>query len=249
MNQNAEPIQILFHSKNGIKSNINNSAEVDFYFNTIAGDNQTHIYLKPIHVTIPYSFYQTNSTNNYLRYTINNSITNIYIPEGNYNINDLISYLKLNMNGFTITYNRINNKLTFTHSTNDFLISPFSTCLKFLGLKNTLNSTNRTLQSEFPITVLSTHCICIYTTIHTSFLNTSQGEKIQNLLLTIPIDINPNGVIIYKDNLSSINTNDNLFNSIGFRLCDENGNLLNLNGMEWSILFELQFVDFVSDNI
>ena len=56
-NYNNDPIQILFHSKNGIKSN-GNSSEVDFYFNTIEADNQTHIYIKVLHATIPYSFYQ-----------------------------------------------------------------------------------------------------------------------------------------------------------------------------------------------
>jgi len=247
-NFNAEPIQILFNSKNGIKSN-NKSSEVDFYFNTIEQDNQTHIYLKVLNVNIPYTFYQTNNYNNYLRYIVNNVIYNLIIPEGNYNINDLVNYLKTNMTNFNITYNKINNKLTFTHSQYDFTISNISTCLKFLGLRNNLNSVGRILISECPITVLSTHCICIYTTLHTSFINTSQGEKNKNLLISIPIDVNPYSVIIYNSNSSyGINTYDNIFNSIGFKLCDEDGNIIDLNGMDWSILLELEFIDFVDDS-
>jgi len=89
----------------------------------------------------------------------------------------------------------------------------------------------------------------IYNITH-KFLNTSQGENNKNLLLSIPIDVKPNSVIIYKTNSEhALNTNDNIFNSIGFKLCDEEGNIIDLNGMEWSILLELTFIDFVNDNI
>ena len=87
-----------------------------------------HIYLSVQNCVIPYSFYNISSSNNTLIYVINSTNYNISIPIGNYNINQMIAALLLLMPGFTITYNNINNTLTFNYS-QDFQFNSNSTIL------------------------------------------------------------------------------------------------------------------------
>ena len=115
----AESYQIYLNSKYAT-SYYNNTYK--FSLNTLEIDEGHYIYLSVVHVSIPYSFYNVHENNNRLEYISNNSGYVINIPVSNYNINQLISYLSSAMPSFTITYSNQTNKITFKHSTYDFII-------------------------------------------------------------------------------------------------------------------------------
>ena len=83
---------------------------------------------------IPYSFYNINSSYNVLKYSFDGvTINTLRIPIGNYNVNNLETILKSNLlSGFSVLYNSIQNKLTFTNSTTEFMFMSSSTCLQIL---------------------------------------------------------------------------------------------------------------------
>ena len=88
--------------------------------------------------TCPISFYIINDTNNMLAISVNNgNVQNLFIPNGNYNVNTFISaLLTILPAGFYVTLNNITNKLTLTHSTYDFVITAQSTIGPIMGFGN-----------------------------------------------------------------------------------------------------------------
>ena len=77
------------------------------------------VYASVQNAIIPYSFYNVNSNNNTLMYTVNGgSVQTLNITEGNYNVNTLITAITSAIPAFTITYSNSTNFLTFTHSKN-----------------------------------------------------------------------------------------------------------------------------------
>ena len=65
------------------------------------------------------------------------SVTNttVYISTGNYNANQLATYLSQNLPNTTVLYNSITNKFTFFNSVNDFkILSQYTTCQFLIGI-------------------------------------------------------------------------------------------------------------------
>ena len=144
-----ESIQIYLNSKNA-DAYINGASDCEFNLPLIEIPDGFHIYLSVVSCLIPFSFYNINNSNNNLYYSFDSStMTNLTIPIGNYNVNDLVKYFKSNMVGFTISYNQNSNKLTFSHSLNNFMFMSNSTCLSILGFNDntTVISTSLSLTS------------------------------------------------------------------------------------------------------
>jgi hypothetical protein len=115
------------------------------------------IYLSILNASIPYSFFNVDYFNNLLVYSVGGADITINIPEGNYNVNTLRTYLLSVMTGFTITYNSLNNSFTFTHSTNEFIFKETSTCFEILGLDENVEHTS------FGRVLISTNSINLFT--------------------------------------------------------------------------------------
>ena len=79
----SESFQIYLNSSNA-DSIVNNSYTFILPNLEIADGN--YIYLSVQYASIPYSFYNINSTNNLLNYTLNSVSYSITITSGNYNI-------------------------------------------------------------------------------------------------------------------------------------------------------------------
>jgi hypothetical protein len=143
-----DSIQIHLSSKNGT---FNNSLLNDVTFNLpiIEVPSEYQLYLSIEHAVIPYSFYNIDNNNNYLKIITDNETINLYITPGNYNVYNLMDYLNLNLINFVITYNSITNKYTFTNTLYNFSINSSSTCLNLLGFK--LNSNDNTSVNKFLI--------------------------------------------------------------------------------------------------
>lgn len=255
-----EPMLIHLNSNYADVKLNNLSSDVGFYFQNIESNPQVHIYLRVLDIVIPYSFYQINSSNNFL--VVQKSQGNnayISITQGNYNVYQLITELKTqfsnNFLDMNVTYNEITNKFTFTlthlggPNYQEFTFKKSSTCLKVLGFDNTdTSSTLQVLTSTNTINLQPSNYIMIHTNLYTSYINKSQSANLQNLFISIPINTPPNSLIVFQPSSNSaINTYDNLFNTIYFQLTDEYGNKIDLNGQDWSITLELLFFDYVND--
>ena len=235
-----------------------NSQYADYYFNgasdceyvlpLIEIPDGFHIYLSVVSCLIPYSFYNINSSNNILKYSFDGvTINTLIIPIGNYNVNNLVTILKSNLlSGFSVIYNSIQNKLTFTHTTNEFMFMSSSTCLQILGFNNsTISSISLSLTSVNCVNVYSIRTIQVNSNLITYNVNKLQKNNFC-ILCSIPISCTPFSLIEY---VNRTNFKTNLFlnrlSNIKIKLTDDNGNLINLNGCHYSLTLQLDVVSFI----
>ena len=239
----AESYQIYLNSKYA-NSHLNNTYK--FSLNTLEIDEGHYIYLSIVHVSIPYSFYNVHENNNRLEYICNNLGYVINIPVSNYNINQLISYLSSAMPSFTITYSSKTNKITFKHSTHDFIILSSSTCYRILGFNENKSYISElfTLVSENCINLMTINSIFLLSNLLTYNISSSIPNS-QNILCQVPVNNGPNSLIHYY-NKNGFRTNLFLkyINDISLRLVDEYNNDINLNGLHFRVTLQLDVEPF-----
>jgi len=240
-----------------------NSLSADYYVNGLTSNctwnlsgiieapQQSTLYVSVVHANIPYAFYNINSTNNRLDYTVNGQNVYLTIDVGNYNASQLASYFTKNMANFTCTYNSITNKFTFENSLYDFTFSEYSSCLDMLGFVNIplyLTSILKRLVSSYCVDLNTKKCICISSNNWQTNNINSMDISSRNVLLSIPINSAPYSNIVYVNN-SDMKSNlyTNIIQSISLKLTDQNSNIIDLNGCNWSISLEFSVVDFVTD--
>jgi len=239
----SESFQIYLNSTNA--DNINNNI-YNFILPNLEIADENYIYLSVQYASIPYSFYNINTINNVLIYTLNLVNYTVTITPGNYNITQLVTFLKSNMSGFTISYNSITNKMTFSHSTYNFTFLSTSTCQEILGFKTNTNYTSTTLSliSLNCVSLIPIKCINIVSNLLTYNINKSNPNN-QSILCCMPITTQPNSIIEYKNNN---NFRSNLFinqiSNITIKLTDQNNNILNLNGLDFFLTIQLDIEKF-----
>jgi hypothetical protein len=194
---------------------------------------------------IPYSFYNVNSTNDELVYSVNGeSQTLINITHQNYNVNTLKKKLLSHLGGnFTISYNSNKNKYTFTHSMYNFVFESSSNCFELLGFTDNSDnaSTNSILFSSNSCNLFTIRNL--YITSNNFILNNinSINANQTNILISIPINSVANSMIsysnIYNSN-SQINHVDNLTN-LHITIVDQDNSVIKLNNCHWSLTLEL----------
>ncbi len=203
-----------------------------------------HLHLSVQSVSIPYSFYNVSDYNNILMYSTHTGTYSIFIPTGNYNIASLLTTLQTLLTTFTISYDKIKNKLTFRNSI-DFTFLMVSTCFELIGLSMiNQSSSSLTLTSDFVCNISSVRHLCIATNFTTNNINKALPNE-RNILAHVPVSVAPNEVISYlnygnyKCNLFS-----NIMDHIVIKILDHKGNLINLNGAEWSMTLQIDIVDY-----
>lgn len=244
----VETLQIHLNSEDAIKSysSGNNYLEFNLRYFEIPSDHT--IYLSVHHAVIPYSFYDVNANNNILCYVLSGSVITLTIPIGNYTSNSLLSVLKSLIPNLTITYSTITNKFTFSHPTLNFsFLNTFSTCFSLLGFsKNDQLSVGKVLISNQMVNLKSTRCICVHSTFRTDNISTSSSLN-TSIICSIPINVSPYSLITYKNHSNyKVNLHTNIFNSVVIRLMDQNGVAIDFNNAPWSIVLQLDIIDFVN---
>ena len=242
-----ESFQLHLSSQNADKIYSNNNCDVEFYLPVIEIPSQYHIYISVQHAVIPFTFYNVNSSNNVLKYVVGaGSTLTLTIPEGNYNINTLKTYLLTNLGNFSVTYNSTNNKFTFTHNTSNFIFLATSTCLTLLGFLSQDNtSSSLSLVSNRAVNLSPVRCICISTNLKTFNINKTAVNN-QSIICSIPITTPPYSIITYQNpNGFRVNTYTNIISNLAIQLKDQTGQLLDLNGANWSLSLQFDIVDFV----
>jgi hypothetical protein len=93
--------------------------------------------------------------------------------------------------------------------------------------------------------LLSKQYICIQSNLITGNINNSSDSE-SNILVSIPVLQNPYSLIVYN-NIGNFKTNlySNTLSYVNLKIVDQNNNLLNLNGCNWSCTLQLDVVNFV----
>jgi len=244
-----ENFQLHLSSNFADKIYSNNNADTEFYLPLIEIPSQYHLHVNVVHASIPFTFYNINSSNNVLNYSIEGTNYSFIIAQGNYNVVNLKDYLMSNLPGFIITYSPITNKYTFTQNYYGFSFLNTSTCLNILGFsQQTITSNGTSLTSTQSVNLNPIRCVCICSDLPSSNISLNSKNK-NNILCSIPITTQPNSIITYLNhNNFKINTYANVLSSIRIQLMDQDGNLLNLNGTNWSMTIQFDVIDFVDDN-
>jgi hypothetical protein len=244
---NIETIQIHLHSKDANSYNNNSLSDCNFYLPVLELPLQHTIMLSVQSVVIPYTFYNINSTNNTLIYTVNGNVNILTISSGNYNAINLATFLTTSMSNFSVKYNAITNKFTFTNMLYDFAFSASTTCFTILGIiSDVLTSTNKIYTSSNCANLLSNMCICIQSNLPTGNINSSKVSE-GNILCSFPVETPPYSLITYKNN-NSFKTNlySNTISYINIRVCDHLNQLIDLNGCHFNLTLQIDVVDFVN---
>jgi hypothetical protein len=157
-----------------------------------------------------------------------------------------MKYLNTNLNNITVSYNSTQNTFTFTHPSLSISFLNSSTCLGLLGFSSQPVSA-LSITSSQSINLATVHCICISTNLETNNINMTSGLKnTRNVICSIPVDVAPNGLIIYKPhNNFKVNTFTNIISNLNIKLEDQNGNQLDLNGLDWSMSIQFDIINFV----
>ena len=242
---NLDSIQIHLNSKYADKYVNGSVSDCEFNLPMIEIPAQHYIYISVQNATIPYTWYNIDSTNNTLIYHVEGAYYALQITQGNYNANQLASFLAKNMSGtFTVSYDIITNKFTFTNP-NNFVINSTSTCLGILGFPpDELYSTSilKSLKSYTMVNLLNKSAVYIQSNLLTGNIN--NNSKAEGTILTsIPINCPPYSLITYNNfNGFKSNLYSNNISFINIKIVDENNTLMNLNGCYWNITLQLDIV-------
>jgi len=237
-------------SSNNVDSRNDNTYIFYIPSGSILAESQEHIYISVQTAVFPYTFYNINEHNNKLRYDVApySIIHTLLVPIGNYTIKDLVSYLNSNMENFNVSYDRIYNKLTFTNlSSTNFRFYPESKIYGVFGFTKGLTyySSDGILESSNAVNLYSIQYINVKLNINTNNI-TKYNTNDRNIICSIPVNVNPYGVINYKnDNNFMVNTFRNELTEIIIQFTDQNGYDINFNGVQWSLVLQLDIINFV----
>ena len=240
-----ETINLFLNSKTANKYIDNNTSDCIFYMPVIQIPKHRKVYCSVQIAMVPHSFYNINSTNNTLKYTINGGgEQTLNITVGNYNVNTLMTFITSSISNLTITYSSSTNKLTFTHSLYDFTFESTSTCFEAIGFTDgyTYSSTSSVLTSDISLNLFTTRNIYVCSdNFQINNINNSTPNK-TNILCSIPIDASHHSMISYSNVYGVRNMIHHVYNltQLHIKLTDQDGNVLNLNGCHWSITLLLE---------
>tara|TARA_R100000084_G_C4650561_1_gene149433 strand:- start:1700 stop:2362 length:663 start_codon:yes stop_codon:yes gene_type:complete len=173
------------------------------------------------------------------------------LTKANYNSSTLISEITAQLalqsvTDIAITYSGTTGKLTFTKTSGTFSINGSSTISKVLGFieGTTYNSVAQVITAPNPLNLLGILKIKIQShALNTISFDSAGGNTNKNILAVLPIEVGNFGLIQY-DNLSNLEIplNVKMINAIDIQLYGDDGNLINFNGIDWSISLVLNVI-------
>jgi hypothetical protein len=195
------------------------------------------------HCEIPNSFYIINYTNNLL--VINN--TRYIITVGNYYVRTFINFLiAILPTTFTISYNSISNKLTFTNTSIITINSSLSTINKIIGLSNT--DLIGALSYDLPYVVNFLPIPRInFKSNYFKFNNYNTTDKTSDLFLSLQNNTGQLNMINYiNQTQTEFLLQDTSKTTFNINVMDDYNNLINFNNIDWTmtLIFKIDFIDF-----
>ena len=213
-------------------------------------DRVTRIYVES--AQIPFTYYTTNALNNVFETSLGTTI----ISNGNYNSGNIATALKNGLDAdapggapWTVSFSQITFKLTITASVAFSIITTTpNTMAHILGF-NADTGLNLTQVGDGAIDLSGPRYLVIKSSLigeNRSF-TTAVAPMVssRDIIHTVPVNTNPGGVILDiapEPRYNILGFKTSFQTNIDFRLEDDQGNLINLNGNHWSVqfIFELR---------
>lgn len=201
------------------------------------------------------SFYNINRYNNVFYYGLASggySQNTVTIPQKNYNISTLVSYLNTSVgNGFEFSYDETTLKMTITNSEEFRLFAGANNVLKVLGFSNTLQqSVSNALTSNNVVNLLGIQMI--YILINNLSFNSigvkDSTRQLRNTLINIPVTAIQGDTQLYSaQNSNRHKLFDKAISLLEIKIVDENGNEIDFNGVSWYLSLQLVFT-YIKEN-
>lgn len=245
--EHIESIQIYLNSRYANETVSDNTANCIYYLPVIEIPDGHHIYLSLQNANIPYSFYSISSIDNTFSWGLVGDPPSVYyVAPGNYNITQFIDVIKTAMGAsYTITYSSITSKILITHSTSNFIIYA-ATINHVLGFSKTTNTTSAAnlLYGRDCVNLNQIRAINVEINFPTYNVNVATPYE-NSILATIPVYVAPFSIITYQ-NANNFRTNlyVNKLDQIQIRLLSNDGNLIDLNGINYQMTLQLDCVKF-----
>jgi hypothetical protein len=238
---------ITLNSADANKNNGSFLSSVMFPFSQILSDEIDILYttIGVLSAQIPISYYVINESNDLLIFKHGSDVSkNLFISHGNYNAYSFATALQTAFSElgytFTISTSKITGKISFT-STTDFIFyeSPMYNILGFIvGSTNT--STSFVLTGTYPLNLLGIKNIKIVSNalIVNNFDSKSYGSN--TCICNIPVNVPSYSMLDFVNMTSMFPVlNVKTLSIIDIRIYDENNNLINFNGVDWSIVLQM----------
>ncbi len=245
--EHIESIQIFLNSRYATETVDDNTANCIYYLPVIEIPDGHHIYLSLQNASIPYSFYSITSFDNTFSWgLVSGPVNTYYVEPGNYTITQLVGVIQAAMGtSYTVTYSSITAKLLFTHTSSNFVIYA-NTINHILGFSKTTNTTSTAnlLYSRDCVNLNQIRAINVEINFPTYNVNIAQPYN-SNILATIPVYVAPFSIITYTNN-NNFRTNlyVNKLDQIQIRLLDNEGRLIDTNGVQYQMTLQLDCVKF-----
>ena len=245
--QHVESLQIFLNSKYATEVVGDNIANCIYYLPTIEIPDGHHIYLSLQNATIPYSFYSISSSDNTFSWGLDGSgVTTYTIPEGNYNVTQIIDVMRSIMGlAYTVSFSSITSKITITHSTNNFIIYA-GTFNHIIGFSKSTNTTSvgLTLTSRDCVNLNQIRALNIEVNFPTYNVNVAQPNN-GNIMCTIPVYVAPFSIISYfNQNNFRTNLYVNKLDQIQIKIFDNESRLVNMNGINYQMTLQIDCIKF-----
>ncbi|NDB58356.1 hypothetical protein EB001_07910 [bacterium] len=256
-NEPTDSIQIYINSKHADVIIDATNSNCIYYLPYIKASTGHYIHLSLVNATIPYSFYNINQSNSILQYIQKDPITlaiissvYIYIPYGNYNANQMVTWLNTNIPSLKTTYSTISNKFYMINTLGNIFLFNIAggNCFEPLGLSATNQQANTSIVNELyspnAINLATIRCINIVTNYNSGNVSILEENNFTTLA-SVPVVAQPNSLIFYEN---TNNFRSNLFigefNNISIRLTDQDGNKLDFNGQFYNMTLQIDILQF-----
>ena len=214
-------------------------------------------------VQIPYTFHNTNSTNNIIDWKENGNLkTPLIIKSGNYNVLELISEIQYQLNenssygnNYILKYIQIENVVeiaSLSPNNTEFLfktgINKSKSIANQIGFTDeadiTLNN-NAIIISDSYVNLITISSLFIRSNI--SGVNTydSKSKQQSSILSIIPVNSNPLSIITYQyyEGVPYILYDNDAIANLNFELTNESGDIINLGKrINWSFVLSIQII-------
>lgn len=247
--QSVQSSQIFLHSDNAdVYYNGTMKSQVEFFLKEPVKIDKNTIECKVglVNAQFPVSWYIINSTNDTI---IVNSVKYIF-PHGNYNVTQFITQWNTTIGAnWTLIFNSITNKITFSYAISDFNIrdeSPNNSILPVIGFLygGNYNSSSKSLTSLYPVNFGLIPRLHIKSDTF-AYKNIDSYTKGRTRTLTvIPVNSTAGGMILYNNftNFKMINSHK-IITSIRIDITDDFRNLIDFQNIDWSICLQIDVVN------
>lgn len=247
LDTNLSSRQIYLQSGNA-SYYLNGIGSALYFFNdVILAPNDTSILVSLVDAQIPMSYYTITSSKNTLDY-VENSISYSYsLDTGNTDAITLKTDLNTNLNNISCIYSSKTNKYTFS-SSNTFSFNSSSTCFEFLGFSSgthtaVLNGGSYELISDNVVNLAGTKSIYVASNLHNNSGLDSRTGSLSNVLTKIPVNTSSNGILKYTNKSNyKIAISDKHINYIHIMLEDDDREVIDFNGINYSMTLQLDFI-------